>query len=500
MPFGVVECDDVRVTELWPRSHISRLLVNAGIYLLEPSAWDFIPDRPALRHDRSHPAAAGRRPDRRRLPDHRILAGRGPARGLPPSPGRSPQWTASEAGPRPTDFEPAARRMHDAAAGASSPSARSITGDGVRETLRILRRHIPLDHPRGSRRARGPSTGPCLRSGTSAMPTSSTNTGRRIVDFHDSNLPWWATRRPWTRPSRWLSCRTTCTLSRSQPDAIPYVTSYYERRWGFCLSHAQRQGLARGYLPGRHRQRAGRTARSPTASIVIPGETDEEVFLSTYVCHPSMANNELSGPVVTTWLAKWIASRPRRYTYRLVFIPETIGSLVYLSRHVDALRANVVAGFNVTCVGDDRAYSFLPSRYGGTLADRVALHTLKARHPDFVRYSFLDRGSDERQYCSPGIDLPVVSVMRTKYHEYPEYHTSLRRPDASSRPPGLRAATPSCATAWRFWRATGRTGRPVSASRTSAAEASIRRSAPHPSTERSGRPWTSSRTRTERTT
>lgn len=305
------------------------------------------------------------------------------------------------------------------------PICRSITGSGVRQTLNILQHHLPdikiYEVPSGSQAYDWIVPQEWTINDAYILDPS----GKKIVDFHTTNLSVLGYSAP---------INTTLSLDQlqehlfslpNQPDVIPYVTSYYQPRWGFCLSHRLRESLE----PGQYTVFIDSSFSNGSLTygeLIIPGTTEREIFLSTYICHPSMANNELSGSAVTTYLAKWLLTlEERKFTYRIIFIPETIGSIVYLSRNFDVMKSNTIAGFNITCIGDDKAYSFLPSRLGYSLADRVALHVLKHLHPEFVQYSFLDRGSDERQYCSPGVDLPVVSVMRTKYGEFPEYHTSL---------------------------------------------------------------------------
>ena len=209
-----------------------------------------------------------------------------------------------------------------------------------------------------------------------------------------------------------------------QPDAIPYVTSYYADRWGFCMSEKERQSLP----PGRYRvviQADKGPGHLHLGELLLPGKRRDEIFFSTYVCHPAMANDQLSGPVTAAALAHYISTRlpDREYSYRFVLLPETIGSIAYLSDHAPLLRERVKAGFVLSCTGDDRAFGHVQSRLGNSLADQ-ALEAALLGKKNVSTSSFLDRGSDERQYCAPGIDLPVCGFCRSKYDTFPEYHTS----------------------------------------------------------------------------
>lgn len=300
------------------------------------------------------------------------------------------------------------------------PICRSITGEGFRESLRALARVVPISF------TEVPSGTPVfdwtvpkewnIRDAWIADPS-----GRRVVDFRTSNLHVVSYSIPVRKRVSLRELRPHLHTLPDKPDAIPYRTSYYKEDWGFCLSHRTLEALPDGeydvcidstLAPG----------NLTYGECILPGATTDEILISVHSCHPSLANDNLSGMAVGSFLARHLAGQPRTHTFRFLFIPGTIGSIAWLAQHESEAR-RIRHGLVLSCLGDRGHSTYKRSRRGTALVDRAAALVLRREGPHTV-VDFVPYGYDERQYCSPGFDLPVGCLTRTPNGQYPEYHTS----------------------------------------------------------------------------
>ncbi len=305
------------------------------------------------------------------------------------------------------------------------PICRSITGDGLRQSLRFLQRFAPVEiHevPTGTRVFDW--TIPrewTFRSARLVGPG-----GEVIVDAARLNLHVLNYSASFHGVVQLEELQRHLHSLPEQPELVPYRTSYYREDWGFCLSDARRSRLA----PGAYTVDIDTSLTDGSLSygeLVVPGARSEEVLLSTHCCHPSLANDNLSGMVLCAVLARLIAGMSPRYTYRFLFVPGTIGSIAWLALHRDDA-PRIVHGLVAACLGDAGKLTYKRSRRGDAEIDRAVVHVLSHSGQEHQLRDFAPYGYDERQYCSPGFDLPVGSLTRTPYGEYPEYHTSADDP------------------------------------------------------------------------
>lgn len=304
------------------------------------------------------------------------------------------------------------------------PLCRSITGDGVRQTLEIVAEHIPLEIFE-------------VPTGTSVLDWTvpqewtirdafiADENGKRIVDFQDSNLHVVSYSTPVDETMTLRELRPHLHTLPEQPALVPYRTSYYQPAWGFCLSQDTLDAMADdGYRVRIDSELAD--GHLTYAEHVVPGEVADEVIISCHTCHPSLANDNLAGIAVAVWLAKELAARGTHYTYRFLFMPGTIGAITWLARNAERIE-RIKHGLVLACAGDSGHLTYKRSRRGDAEIDRVLAHVLSGREHEIIDFS--PYGYDERQFCSPGFDLGVGSLSRTPYARYPEYHTSGDNPD-----------------------------------------------------------------------
>jgi len=301
------------------------------------------------------------------------------------------------------------------------PICRSITGNGVRETLRMVGRHIPLS-------IREVPTGTEVFDWTVPKEWNIRDayikdaSGSRIVDFKNSNLHVVSYSLPVHQRISLIELKEHLVTLPEKPDWIPYRTSYYKENWGFCLRHKQY---------GELNEQEYEVCIDSTledghltfGEYLLEGEGPDEILISCHVCHPSLCNDNLSGIALSTMLAQHLSRCPRRYSYRFLFVPGTIGAITWLALNESNVK-RIKHGLVVALVGDSGNFTYKKSRQGSADVDRAVLHVLKHSGDPYEVFEFSPYGYDERQYCSPGFNLPIGSLTRTPFGRYPEYHTS----------------------------------------------------------------------------
>jgi aminopeptidase-like protein len=301
------------------------------------------------------------------------------------------------------------------------PICRSITGDGFRTTLKAIQEHIPLEIHEV------PSGTPVLdwtvpKEWNIRDAYVKNSKGERVIDFRQSNLHVLNYSIPIQQTMTLAELKPHLFTTPEYPDWIPYRTSYYKETWGFCLSHNQFLALPEDD----YEVCIDSTLEDGSLTYgecFIQGETDEEIFLSCHACHPSLCNDNLSGIALATLLAKNLREIKTRYSYRFLFIPGTIGSITWLARNEANVR-KIKHGMVITCVGDPGNTTYKRSRRGDAEIDRAVEHVLKNSGAGYEIIDFFPYGYDERQYCSPGFNLPVGCLMRSQHGRFPQYHTS----------------------------------------------------------------------------
>lgn len=301
------------------------------------------------------------------------------------------------------------------------PICRSITGEGVRETLNIISQYIPMEMhevPSGTRVFDW--TIPKEWNIKSAYIENSE--GKKIIDFENLNLHVLNYSIPVNKHVSLDELKSHLYSLPEYPDLIPYKTSYYQENWGFCMAHSQLLSLKEGdyhvFIDS-----SLENGSLTYGELLIKGEISDEILISTHVCHPSLCNDNLSGIVISTHLARLISNSKPKYSYRFLFIPGTIGSITWLKMNEKKVK-KIKYGLVITLLGDDSDFTYKKSRKGNTAIDRAVELYLKTNNKPSALIDFVPYGYDERQYCSPGFDLPVGCFTRKPYGEFPEYHTS----------------------------------------------------------------------------